>query len=180
VLGQLVTAAEQDPRIGLVSPIFQDPAAPDVTEFRVAKFDPVTRIANQTTDASVARDWQENYPEQIVLLGTALLVRRALVETIGVLDEQFFAYVEDVDYSLRSTNAGFRNVAVPDAIVYHGFKRPAENPRGVPLTCIIISVATTCCCGANCQAERSFQKPCCGSCGAGCCKSPTWRTTPPR
>ena len=67
-----------------------------------------------------------------MLLGTALLIRRSLIETIGLMDDRFFAYVEDIDYSLRSTAAGFRNVEVPDAIVWHRFKRPVENPSGVP------------------------------------------------
>jgi GT2 family glycosyltransferase len=132
VLGQLVAAAEQDSRIGLVSPVFHDPDPPHVAEFCLAQYDPGTGIARQTGDPSIAGEWAERYPERVVLLGTALLVRRALIETIGVLDDRFFAYVEDVDYSLRGTAAGFRNVAVPDAVVWHRFKSPVENPRAVP------------------------------------------------
>jgi GT2 family glycosyltransferase len=132
ILGQLVTAAERDLRIGLVSPVFHDPEPPHVAEFCLAQYDPDTGIARQTGDASIAREWAVRYPERVVLLGTALLIRRSLIETIGVLDDQFFAYVEDVDYSLRGTAAGFRNVAVPDAIVWHHFKSPVENPSGVP------------------------------------------------
>jgi GT2 family glycosyltransferase len=132
VLSQLVAAAEQDERIGLVSPIFQAPDPPHTAEFLLARFHPVTRIADQTVDPATARQWRDDHPEQIVLLGTALLVRRELIETIGVLDDRFFAYVEDVDYSLRSAKAGFRNIAVPDAVVRHGFKRPVQNPLGVP------------------------------------------------
>jgi hypothetical protein len=67
-----------------------------------------------------------------VLLGTALLIRRRVVETIGKLDAAFFAYVEDVDYCLRSDAAGFLNVVVPEAVVYHKFKQPVENPANVP------------------------------------------------
>jgi GT2 family glycosyltransferase len=132
VLGQLVDIAEQDTRIGLVSPVFYDPDRECVPEFCLARFEPATRIANQTADPRIAHAWRERHPEQIVLLGTALLIRRSLIETIGLLDGRFFAYVEDVDYSLRSTAAGFRNVAAPDAIVWHRFKRPVENPGGVP------------------------------------------------
>lgn len=132
VLSKLVATAEQDPRIGLVSPIFHDPDHPHAAECLLARFDPVSRIASQTVDPETAADWARRYPEQITLLGTALLIRRSLIETIGVLDDRFFAYVEDVDYSLRSAAAGFRNAAVPDAIVYHRFKRPVENPGGVP------------------------------------------------
>ena len=133
VLGQLAAAAGLDPRIGLVSPVFHDPAAPDRVEWCLSRFDPVTRHASQTADPDVARQWRDAYPEQLVLIGTALLIRRALIEAIGVLDDQFFAYVEDVDYSLRAIAAGFRNVVVPEAVVYHAFKQPIENPNGVPV-----------------------------------------------
>lgn len=132
VLSQLVTAAEQDQKIGLVSPVFHDTEPPHAPECLLARYDPVTRIASQTTDPATAAAWAARYPEQITLLGTALLIRRALIETIGLLDDRFFAYVEDVDYSLRASAAGFRNVAVPDAVVYHRFKRPVDNPGGVP------------------------------------------------
>jgi GT2 family glycosyltransferase len=132
VLTKLVAAAERDPRIGLASPVFRDPDPPYAWEVRGARFDPRSRLATLTDDPATARDWSDRYPDQIVLLGTALLVRRALIEKIGGLDDRFFAYVEDVDFSLRSIAAGFRNVAVQDAIVEHRFKRPVEQPGDVP------------------------------------------------
>jgi GT2 family glycosyltransferase len=131
-LDRLVDAAEADPSIGLISPTFHDPDAPQRAEFCLARFDPLARTASQTDDPAIARDWQAKHPGQIVLLGTALLIRRALIERVGTLDEQFFAYVEDVDYSLRSLAAGFRNVVVPDAIVLHKYKQPVTRPDDVP------------------------------------------------
>jgi len=132
VLSKLVAAAEADPRIGLVSPVFHDPQQPDVPEVCLARFDPASRYATQTADPAVAQDWQDRHPDQVLLLGTALLIRRSLIEAIGVFDPSFFAYVEDVDYSLRSLAAGFRNVMVPDGVVLHAFKRPMSDPAGVP------------------------------------------------
>lgn len=132
VLSLLVAAAEADQRIGLVSPVFHDPEHPDVAEFCLGRFDPASRYATQTADPAIARAWQQNFPDQILVLGTALLIRRRLIETIGTLDPTFFAYVEDVDYSLRALAAGFRNVFVPEAVVLHKFKQPTDNPGGVP------------------------------------------------
>jgi GT2 family glycosyltransferase len=51
--------------------------------------------------------------------GAAMALSRALVERVGLLDEQLFAYVEDVDLSLRARAAGFGVVFVPDAVVRH-------------------------------------------------------------
>jgi GT2 family glycosyltransferase len=132
VLGRLVAEAEADPRLGLVSPIFCDPDEPDAIEFRLGRFDPEARQASQTTDPAVAAEWQRDYPDQVVVLGTALLIRRRVVEVIGALDSTFFAYVEDVDYCLRAHAAGFSVKAVPGALVGHKFKQPVERPDSVP------------------------------------------------
>ncbi len=51
--------------------------------------------------------------------GAALAVSRAAVEAAGPFDESLFAYVEDVEWSLRIRAAGFAVVLVPDARVWH-------------------------------------------------------------
>ena len=132
VLSQLVAKAESDPRIGLVSPVFHDPDQPQAAEFCLGRFDPASRYADQTTDPAIAAMWQNDPASQPLLLGTALLIRRCVIETIGLFDTSFFAYVEDVDYSLRTRAAGYRVVAVPDAVVYHKFKQPVDRPAEVP------------------------------------------------
>jgi GT2 family glycosyltransferase len=49
----------------------------------------------------------------------AALYRRAVLEEIGLLDEDFFAYLEDVDLAWRARPAGWRALYVPAARVYH-------------------------------------------------------------
>jgi GT2 family glycosyltransferase len=51
--------------------------------------------------------------------GAAMAVSRIAAEQVGLLDEGLFAYVEDVDWSLRMQAAGFAVVFVPDAVVRH-------------------------------------------------------------
>src|SRR5439155_12869106 len=51
--------------------------------------------------------------------GAAMAVSRTALDRIGLLDEDLFAYVEDVDLSLRARAAGFAVVFVPDAVVRH-------------------------------------------------------------
>lgn len=51
--------------------------------------------------------------------GAAFAVSRAAVERAGLLDEQLFAYVEDVEWSLRIRRAGFAVVLAPDARAQH-------------------------------------------------------------
>jgi GT2 family glycosyltransferase len=51
--------------------------------------------------------------------GAAMALSRAMLERIGLLDPALFAYVEDVDLSLRARTHGFAIVFVPDAVVRH-------------------------------------------------------------
>lgn len=49
----------------------------------------------------------------------AALYHRSLFEQIGLFDEDFFAYLEDVDFNMRAARAGQRCCYLPDAVVYH-------------------------------------------------------------
>ncbi len=51
--------------------------------------------------------------------GACLGIHRDVIERIGVLDDGFFMYFEDMDYCRRAIQAGFRLAWVPDARVVH-------------------------------------------------------------
>ena len=51
--------------------------------------------------------------------GSCLLLRRAAIEEIGGLDEQYFLFNEEVDWCFNARRAGWAVVVVPDAIVWH-------------------------------------------------------------
>jgi GT2 family glycosyltransferase len=64
----------------------------------------------------------ERFAEQMPVFGAcaaAALYRREMLEDIGLFDEDFFAYAEDVDLSFRAQLAGYKCLFVPDAVVYH-------------------------------------------------------------
>ncbi len=49
----------------------------------------------------------------------AALYRRSILDTIGHFDENFFAYMEDVDIGYRAKIYGFKSIYCSDAVVYH-------------------------------------------------------------
>ena len=51
--------------------------------------------------------------------GAAMAVSRAAIERVGLLDEDLFAYVEDVEWCLRIRRSGFAVVFAPEARVRH-------------------------------------------------------------
>ena len=65
--------------------------------------------------------------EEEVLLpsGSAALYRRAMLEGIGLFDEDFFLYCEDTDLGLRARWAGWKCIYVPAAVVDHHYSHSA-------------------------------------------------------
>lgn len=63
--------------------------------------------------------------------GGAALYRRDVLEEIGLLDEAFFAYLEDDDWAFRARLAGYHCLAVHSAVVYH--VGSATSGAGSPL-----------------------------------------------
>jgi len=51
--------------------------------------------------------------------GGALALRRAMLDEIGLFEEAFFMYCEDVDLSWRAQLHGYRCVYAPQAVIYH-------------------------------------------------------------
>jgi GT2 family glycosyltransferase len=59
-------------------------------------------------------------PEEIFgACAAAALYRRELLDDVGLFDEDYFAYYEDVDLAWRARLRGWRTLLVPQAVVYH-------------------------------------------------------------
>lgn len=54
-----------------------------------------------------------------ILPGAFLMMSRASFEKVGLLDESYFMYGEDIDYSWRIRLAGFKNYYLPTARIIH-------------------------------------------------------------
>jgi GT2 family glycosyltransferase len=61
--------------------------------------------------------------EALIPSGCAALYRRAMLDEIGLFDEDFFAYCEDSDLGLRGRLAGWTCRYVPTAVVHHAYSR---------------------------------------------------------
>lgn len=51
--------------------------------------------------------------------GAAYLIRRGLIPILGLLDEHYFFYFEETDYSLHARQQGYRVVYCPASKIYH-------------------------------------------------------------
>jgi len=53
------------------------------------------------------------------VMGAFFCVRREVFEHLGGFDERFFVYFEEVDFSLRALQAGWRTIYLPEAQAFH-------------------------------------------------------------
>lgn len=63
---------------------------------------------------------------------TAMMVRREVIDQVGLLDERFFLYAEDLDWCKRITEAGWPIIYYPEVKVLHhksqsGKQKPSDN-----------------------------------------------------
>ena len=61
------------------------------------------------------------------IVGCFVLARRPAIEAVGGLDEQFFFYAEDIDWSKRFWAAGWSLIFYPAAVIVHHHKRSSSN-----------------------------------------------------
>lgn len=59
--------------------------------------------------------------------GCAALYRRAMLEEVGLFDEDFFAYGDDTDLGLKGRLAGWKCVYVPGAVVHHRYSQSSGS-----------------------------------------------------
>ncbi len=64
------------------------------------------------------------------IVGAFMLIRRSVIDAIGMLDERFFMYCEDEDWCWRAKQAGGRVVYHPGLVVHH---RKGSSTRTVPI-----------------------------------------------
>lgn len=63
--------------------------------------------------------------------GCALWFRRAALTAVGLLDEAFFAYHEEVDWCTRARHSGWRVVYAPQVVVRHTGRGSGGSPASV-------------------------------------------------
>jgi GT2 family glycosyltransferase len=59
--------------------------------------------------------------------GGNMISRREALVSLGAFDEDYFAYLEDVDFGWRSWIAGYRHIFAPEAVVRHASSATSER-----------------------------------------------------
>ena len=146
-LDELVRLADAHPEAAVVGPkllntdgTLQRSVRGEPTQWGLAteylfirKLAPGTRLLNPLYRGDFAHD---ELAEVDWLYGPALLVRREAAEAVGLFDEDFFMFSEEVDWLTRFRRAGWKVLFFPGAEVVHvggashGGRLYVENLRG--------------------------------------------------
>jgi GT2 family glycosyltransferase len=119
MVGALVEVGESDPRIGMLGPkiyYYGDDrqlwyAGGQVSLWRgIARHVGIRETDRGQYDEVVSTDY---------ITGCALMVKREVVEKIGLVDPVYVAYGEDMDWSYRARLAGYQLDYVPAAVLWH-------------------------------------------------------------
>ena len=113
-LPNLLGCAEQDPRIALVGGRLTAPDDPghDAGSFGRVTYGPFLVAIGDGAPAGPARDVEW-------VSGCGVLVRLAALADIGLMDEDFFLYCEDIDWCTRARRLGYRVLYEPRAVISH-------------------------------------------------------------
>lgn len=117
-LRQLVTFLEQQPAFGIATCklLHADGKTIDSTADIYTVWGlPYPRGRDEPTS--------DQYDKNTVIFGAsggASMYRVEMLQQIGLFDQDFFAYYEDIDLSFRAQLAGWKVGYVPDSVVYHG------------------------------------------------------------
>ncbi len=61
--------------------------------------------------------------------GTFMLIRKEVIDKIGLFDEDFFMYYEDVEFCYRASKADFKIMIDPQIVIKHAGGGSSDNPR---------------------------------------------------
>jgi len=145
-LARLIEYISQHQEIGICAPaLLNFDGTPQQSYFRF--YTPLTIAARRTfigsfsfaqkaLDSFLMRDivpgGVANEPLSVDwLMGAALVFQKDFFKKIGVLDEQFFMYFEDVDIARRARDAGLKVMYYPLVKAFHYHQKASASKRGV-------------------------------------------------
>ncbi len=127
MLTELVRLAESDPSIGCVGPktfYYWDRqrlwSAGGVIRFKES-------VTQERGMGEIDRGQYERDEEVDYLNGCAILMRRSVVEQVGIWDPIFNLAVEDADWCMRIKEAGFRCMYAHKSVLWHMVSHTAGN-----------------------------------------------------
>jgi GT2 family glycosyltransferase len=118
-LDQMVKVAENDVSIGIVGPKVYYYDFPDRIESAGARINMRTGRASSIGTKQIDTGQYDREQEVDYVEGCCLLIKKEVIQELGLFDETYFCYWDEVDYCVRVKKAGFKIVYTPEARIWH-------------------------------------------------------------
>jgi GT2 family glycosyltransferase len=120
----LVNYLEQNPKAGLISPLicYDLDQTGGVETIQYAGMTALHTVTGRNVQVGKMEENKGQYQKPIPTAyahGAAMMVRREILEEVGIMDEHFFLYYEEMDWSARIAKAGYEVLTIPTAKIYH-------------------------------------------------------------
>jgi hypothetical protein len=120
LLEALLEPFDQDKSIGVVSPKIRFFSNPDVIQYAgFTEVNPFTGRNRSVGGKEVDKGQHDNPGFTAYAHGAAMLVKKEVVEKVGMLPDIFFIYYEELDWSAHIRRAGFKIYYQPKALIFH-------------------------------------------------------------
>jgi GT2 family glycosyltransferase len=129
---ELVHVLQTDKTAGVVCPKIKWFDDPDIIMFAgYTELTPYT-LRNRITGYGEKDTGQYNLAtESAYAHGAAMMLKREVTERVGYMNEQYFLYYEEIDWSSRIRKAGYRIVYAPSTFILH--RESLSTGRDSPL-----------------------------------------------
>ena len=119
-LGRLEHALAAAPGAGLAAPLIVSRAEPGIVGSAGITYSAASGRMRHGGFGGRTEDWCEGPAHTVdAVSGCVMLVRRPVLDDVGLLDERYFYSFEDIEFCLRARRAGFASLLVPSALAYH-------------------------------------------------------------
>jgi GT2 family glycosyltransferase len=116
---KLLAALEESPGAGAAAPLIYHAAPTDLIWYAGGRCRPALAHTSHRGIRERDRGQYRAVEDTGYLTGCCLLATAEAWKKVGPLDERYFIYAEDADWSLRARAAGFRLLFVPTARLWH-------------------------------------------------------------
>ena len=119
-LRKLIEAGERDEKIGILGPVIYEYPSTDSGQGKIHfAGGKINWLYTEGTHIQDTRYKIQDTNEVDYITGACLLIKREVIEKIGLMPEEYFLYCEDVDWCLKARKAGFFCGVVQDARISH-------------------------------------------------------------
>jgi GT2 family glycosyltransferase len=119
-LTPLLAAFDGGGEVGVVTPLIAEMDEPEKVWALGQRIDWQTGTVMRIHAGEALTSLRARGPiEADIASGTVMLVTREVLECVGLFDEAFYLYYEEVDWCLRVRRAGYQVLTVPSSVVWH-------------------------------------------------------------